>query len=451
MLRHVLWIVFLLAAWPVAAWENEPLESYRARRAALSAKLNNGITVVFAHEEPEGPDAVSRFRQNENFYYLTGLAEPGGILLLAPRPSDRSSPRAADAEKFPREILFLPAHNAKQERWTGPRLAPQDPDVHARTGFETVLDREAFERELRRLLPAYGVLYTVLPPGRNPEAWSFERDRANRLKALAPSASLRDAGPEIARLRQVKSPSELALLEKALRASMDAHREAMQAVRPGVYEYEIAALMKYVFERQGCERPAFDPIVASSLFSTVLHYNANSRRMEAGDLVVLDVGGEYSGYAADITRTLPVSGKFTPRQREIYEIVLGAQRAAIAAIRPGMTLGRSSPNSIHKIAYDYLNSNGKDRRGQPLGKYFLHVLGHHLGLNVHDSGDPARPFEPGMVITVEPGLYIPEENLGVRIEDVVLVTETGARVLTEALPRDPDGIERAMSKAQPAP
>ena len=446
MARLYFLIVCLLAAPTAAALEKEPLERYQARRAALSSKLNDGITVVFAYEEPEGPSATLGFRQNENFYYLTGIAEPGGILVLVPRLTDRSSPHSGKAEKFPREILFLPPRDPKQERWTGPKLGPRDPDVRQRTGFQTVLSQKFFEQELLRLLPAYGVLYTVLPSGHNRGNRSFEHDRSNRLKTLAPFAKIRDAGPEIARLRQVKSKSELALLEKAIDASMEAHREAMQAVRSGIYEYEIAALMKYVFERLGCERPAFAPIVGSGFNSTVLHYNANTRRMQAGDLVVLDVGGEHGGYAADITRTLPVSGKFTRRQREIYEIVLGAQKAAIAAIKPGVTIGRKTRNSIYRIAYDYLDSHGKDRRGEPLGKYFIHGVGHHLGLNVHDPGDVGRPLEPGMVITVEPGIYIPGENLGVRIEDVVLVTKDGARVLTEALPREADAIERAMAR-----
>jgi len=227
---------------------------------------------------------------------------------------------------------------------------------------------------------------------------------------------------------------------------MAAHREAMKAVRPGLYEYQVAALMKYVFEREGCERPAYAPVVGSGFNSTVLHYSANTRRMEAGDVLVLDVAGEYSFYAADITRTLPVSGRFTPRQRQIYEIVLGAQKAAIAAIRPGVTVARAGPNSIHKIVVDYLNAQGKDRLGEPLGKYFIHGLSHHVGLSVHDAGPVTRPLEPGMVITVEPGIYIPEEGLGVRIEDMVLVTESGARLLTESLPREAADIERAMGR-----
>jgi len=163
---------------------------------------------------------------------------------------------------------------------------------------------------------------------------------------------------------------------------------------------------------------------------------------------VIDVGAECAGYTADITRTLPASGRFTARQKEIYEIVLGAQNAAIAALKPGMTMSRTGENSLYRIAYDYINTHGKDAKGEPLGKYFIHGLGHHIGLNVHDAGDPNRPLQPGMILTVEPGIYIPEENLGVRLEDIVLVTETGAVLLTASLPRTVEEVERFMADAR---
>jgi Xaa-Pro aminopeptidase len=205
--------------------------------------------------------------------------------------------------------------------------------------------------------------------------------------------------------------------------------------------------MEYTFKRAGCERSAYIPIVGSGFNSTVLHYSQNRRQMQAGELVVIDVGAECAGYAADITRTLPVSGKFSPRQREIYEIVLGAQNTAIAAVKPGMSFARTGENSLYRIAYDYINTHGKDRKGEPLGQYFIHGLGHHIGLQVHDAGNPTRVLAPGMIVTIEPGIYIPEENLGVRLEDIVLVTEDGAVLLTESLPRTIKEIERAMAKA----
>jgi Xaa-Pro aminopeptidase len=195
----------------------------------------------------------------------------------------------------------------------------------------------------------------------------------------------------------------------------------------------------------GSEAEGYAPIVGAGIHSTELHYDKLARKIEPGDIVVLDVGAQFAGYSADITRTLPANGKFTPRQREIYEIVLGAQNAALAAIKPGMTLCKKE--SLFKISYDYINSHGKDLHGERLGKYFIHGLGHHIGLDVHDPGDHCRPLEPGMVVTVEPGIYIPEENLGVRIEDDVLITETGNQLLSERLPRNVDQIEKIMADA----
>jgi Xaa-Pro aminopeptidase len=243
-----------------------------------------------------------------------------------------------------------------------------------------------------------------------------------------------------------KSPQEIALIERATNISIEAHRAAWKRAAPGLYEYQIAATMTGVFVENGCERPAYSPIVGSGPNSVFLHYTRNKRRMDSGEILLMDVAAECSAYASDITRTIPVDAKFSKRQREIYEIVLGAQRAAIAAIKPGMTIAKTGPDSLYKIAYDYINSHGKDLHGEPLGKYFTHGLSHHVGLEVHDASDTNAPLEAGMVITVEPGVYIPEERLGVRIEDVVLVTESGAKVLSAALPKEPEEIERAIAR-----
>jgi len=198
-----------------------------------------------------------------------------------------------------------------------------------------------------------------------------------------------------------------------------------------------------IHEDAGCETEAYAPIVGSGFNSTVLHYNKLDRQIDGGEVVLMDVAGQYSGYAADVTRTLPADGKFTPRQREIYEIVLGAQNAVIAAIKPGVTL-----RALQQISMDYINSHGKDKEDRTLGRYYIHGISHHIGLNVHDPSGPSRPLETGMVITVEPGIYIPEENLGVRIEDDVLVTPAGSKVLTARLPRSPDEIEKIMAEGK---
>jgi Xaa-Pro aminopeptidase len=204
----------------------------------------------------------------------------------------------------------------------------------------------------------------------------------------------------------------------------------------------VAALMKGTYFAEGCERNAYAPIVGSGPNAAILHYSANRRTIDQGEVVLMDVAGECSMYASDITRTVPVNGKFTPRQRELYEIVLGAQNAVINATKPGMSLGRVGPTSLNKVARDYFDSHGKDKHGEPLGKYFTHGIGHHVGLDVHDANDPALPLAADMVITVEPGLYIPEEGIGIRIEDIVQVTDNGAKILTSRLPRDPDEIEK---------
>jgi ketosteroid isomerase-like protein len=221
-------------------------------------------------------------------------------------------------------------------------------------------------------------------------------------------------------------------------------------MRPGLYEYQVSAKMVEVHAWGGSEAEAYAPIVGAGPNSTALHYDKLSRKIEDGDIVVLDVGAQYSGYASDITRTLPANGKFTPRQREIYEIVLGAQNAAIAALKPGMDFCSKGDRNVDKIARNYINSHGKDLQGKSLGPYFIHGIGHHIGLNVHDAGDHCASFEPGMVITIEPGIYIPEENLGVRIEDDLLITESGYKLLSERLPRDPNEIEKVMAEAASA-
>jgi Xaa-Pro aminopeptidase len=205
--------------------------------------------------------------------------------------------------------------------------------------------------------------------------------------------------------------------------------------------------MQYEFERRGCERPAYGPIVGAGFSSTVLHYDDDSGPINNGDVIVMDVGGEYSMYATDITRTVPANGKFTPRQREIYDIVLGAQEAAIRAFKPGTsTLTGREENSLYKIAYDYINTHGKDLKGQPLGQYFIHGLGHMVGLNVHDPGYDGKALVPGIVFTIEPGIYIPEEKIGVRIEDTFLVDAGGKLVrLSEKLPRSAEQIEKVMA------
>lgn len=403
---------------------------FASRREKMRKSMPDGVMVLFGARESE--DLHEGFYQETNFYYLTGWEEPGAILVLTPEV-EKDEPGMEQRAKMPREILFLPQRTPSKEKWTGRKMGPTDSGVQAATGFQKVMPAESFENEMRLLMEAYPDIYAL-------------SSASSTIARIAPLRTVQDAAEPIWKLRMRKSEAEIAAIQKATDASMEAHRAAWKMLRPGQYEYEIGAVMVGSYMMDGCRRSAYAPIVGSGPNSTVLHYSRNSRRMDAGEVVVMDVAGECGNYASDITRTVPVNGKFTARQREIYEIVLGAQRAAIAAIKPGKTIAKTSQNSIYTIALEYINTHGKDLHGEPLGKYFTHGLSHHVGLDVHDASDNKEPLEAGMVITVEPGIYIPEENIGIRIEDVVLVTEKGAKVLSEGLPTAPDEIERALAR-----
>jgi Xaa-Pro aminopeptidase len=250
-------------------------------------------------------------------------------------------------------------------------------------------------------------------------------------------------------LRAVKDDGEIALLRKASDASIAGQRAMMRAVKPGVTERALAGEMTAVWLEHGCERASYAPIVGAGIDSTVLHYSENSRTLTDGDILLVDAACEYSMYASDITRTVPVNGHFTPRQREIYNIVLGAQQAAIDAFVAGKSKindrDRRDPDSLDNAAYNYINTHGKDLHGQPLGKYWLHGLGHLVGIDVHDPAEYPAVLKPGMVFTIEPGIYIPEEKLGVRIECVFLVGADGKLIdLVAALPHTAEDVEAAM-------
>lgn len=433
----------LIAATPALAWDKGQLSDYHDRRARLVQQTGDGVVVLFGYAEDEIAVSTTPFRQNEMFYYLTGWNQPNGMLLLVPKAPTQGHSGGSEIDK---ELLFLPPRNYGEEKWTGPKLGPDDADAGARAGFPTVKSSALFQADLLEALKTFPKIYAELTPQPESGEDHFVQDMVSKLHKLAPFAALADVRPVLTRMRMVKSPAEIALMRKAVEASVDAHLAAMKAVRPGAWEYEIAALMKYEFERRGCEWPSYPPIVGSGFFSTVLHYDQDDRQMQDGDVVVMDVAGSYSGYASDITRTLPVNGHFTPRQREIYEIVLGAQNAVLAAAKPGATLGsRGSSNSLTEVAYQYINTHGKDLHGNPLGQYFIHGVGHHVGLNVHDPASYDAPLQPNMVITDEPGIYIPEEKIGVRIEDDVLITDHGAELLSRRLPRTVEEIEKIMA------
>ena len=440
--RNLFWLAMglLVSILPALAWEREPLSVFHERRGRLARETGgDGVIVLFGYKDADVAASVTTFHQNENFYYLTGWNEPDAMMLLIPKAA-----KAGAAPELDKEILFIPARNLFEEKWNGPKLGPDNPDASARTGFPTVKAASLFQSDLLEALKAFPKIYTELTP--QPESGEdyFQAEIVSKLRGMAPLATFADVRPHVERQRALKSPGEIALLRKAVDASVESHLAAAKTVRAGVWEYEVVARMEYEFRRRGCEWPAYPPIVGSGFFSTVLHYDADDQQMQGGDVVVMDVAGSYSGYAADITRTLPVNGHFTSRQREIYEIVLGAQNAAIAAAKPGMSMGRGK-NSLHEIAFGYINTHGKDMHGNPLGQYFIHGLGHSIGLNVHDPMNYNMPLQPGMVVTMEPGIYIPEEKIGVRIEDDILITQDGNELLSRRLPRGVEEIEKLMA------
>ncbi|MGH9554627.1 MAG: aminopeptidase P N-terminal domain-containing protein, partial [Terriglobales bacterium] len=444
-MRRILLLLLLLSATLAAALERQPNADYRARRQALAARTNGGAVVLFAATEAEGPNALYGFRQDDNFYYLTGWAEPGGALLIAPAVEAKGSSPARPYT----EVFFLPQRNPSQERWTGPKLGPGDPKAPEITGFDRVSPLDAMRDELARILPQpRAAVYTDIRQAGDTSPSAVGIEWLRRANAFPNYISFYDVKPLVHGLRLIKDQGEVALIRKATDASIAAHQAVHKAMRPGVTEQQISALMQYEFGRRGCERPAYAPIVGSGFNGTVLHYSQNSATIGDGDLIVMDVGGEYSMYATDITRTLPANGKFNARQREIYNIVLGAVEAAEKAFVAGKTtLSRSGENSLQKVAYDYINSHGKDLHGQPLGQYFIHGLSHSVGLNVHDPGYVTdTPVAKGAVFTIEPGIYLPEEKLGVRIEDMFYVDESGKLIrLTAGLARTAEEIERAMT------
>jgi Xaa-Pro aminopeptidase len=412
MLRSLLLILIAVAVWA----ESVPLNEYSNRRSSLMSSLPDSVIVLWAHAP--GPEMHDRngFFQEPNFFYLSGWQQPHAALLLC------SSCPAAE-----REILFLPKRNARREIYDGPMVAPEDSDASQKSGFPLVLPMEVLESRILKALESAQQLYTL-----------FDGHEAV-LSKLAPLRVVKDVRSSITLLRLRKSPAELSLMQKAIDASIAAHHASWKFTKPNQFEYEVSAAMQQTYFALGCERNAYAPIVGSGPNSVILHYNQNRRRMDDGDLLLMDVGGEYSMYAADITRTIPVNGKWTPRQKQIYNLVLGAQNAVIAAAKPGVML-----SELTKVAREYFNAQGKGPQDKPWGDYLLHGVSHHIGLDVHDPFDPATPLMEGNVITVEPGLYIAGENLGIRIEDMILITKDGARVLTSALVRDADEVVRRM-------
>ncbi len=451
-MRSKLTLFLLLMAAQVAhTLDSVPKAEYRQRRVKLAAELHGGSAVIFAAHEP--PLEYQDYRQDEDFFYLTGSNEPGGALLVigdGPPTTTRLGPLAAHAY---REILFLPMRNSIREKYTGAKTDASTPAAPELLGVDEVMPLST--------LPAVFGAFLAQDPQRPKEIWA-QQDMDVASAALSftstvlgtdvtpPTHDVRDLTMQ---LRMVKSPAEIALIQKATDASIASQLAGMRAIKPGVRERTVAGVEVGTMLAEGCERVSYPAIVGSGIHSTTLHYSENGNAMSKGDVVVIDAAGEYSMYASDLTRTMPVDGRFTDRQREIYNIVLGAQQAARAAFvagksKMGSVLHRGADADstlLDKVAFDYINTHGKDLNGGPLGKYFIHTLGHSVGIDVHDPYDYDKPFVIGSVFTIEPGIYIPEEKIGVRIEDTFYVDTQGKLIdFAEKLPHTSEEVEAAM-------
>jgi Xaa-Pro aminopeptidase len=429
------------------ALEKQPASVYHARRVALAARLHGGVAVLFAAEEPLLD--FMPYRQDEDFFYLTGWNEPGAALLIV---GDTSQTRTAGTttSRGYKEILFLPTRDLRMEKYTGIKLDAATPGAAQTAGVDAVEPMTALPAVLNGLIDEERRLVrNVWTQPLAPQSRALLGFAATTLGMDSDAVPAHDVTSLTAELRVVKDAGEIELIKKASAASMDAQRVMMRALRPGVTERTIAGKMTAAWMEGGCERPAYAPIVGSGINSTTLHYAENARTMEDGDIVVVDAACEYSMYASDITRTVPANGHFTPRQREIYDIVLGAQQAAIHAFVAGKSTindrDRRDPNSLDTAAYNYINTHGKSLKGGPLGQYWLHGLGHMVGIDVHDPAEYPAVLKPGMVFTIEPGVYIPEEKLGVRIECDFLVGADGRLIdLDGDLPHTAGEVEAAM-------
>jgi Xaa-Pro aminopeptidase len=422
------------------AAELQPPETYRARRQRLAETVGEGTVVVWGAGDDRGYGDVGTFRQDVTFFYLTGVELPNAVLVLRPQ------------DDF--EALLLPPRDEAIERWTGPKWGPGE-EAAAALGFAEVLCTTPTEIVLqarRRPVPGLegrlagwlsepgATLWTPLPAVPAHAELPPTHRLIAALRDRLPTFAVRDLSEHVARLRQVKDAGEVELMQKAIDATVEAQRRAARAIRPGTSEGAVDGAVYAAFRERGAEGIAFPSIVGSGYNGTTLHYDQNACECANGDLVVVDIGARYGYYCGDITRTYPVNGRFTERQRLVYDVVLAAHDRVAEAIRPGTTIFE-----LRRIAYATIEEAGlSDDQGEPLGQYFIHGLGHFLGLEAHDCGDDEDELEPGMVITNEPGVYIQSESLGVRIENDFLVTEDGCANLCADLPTSADAIERLM-------
>ena len=428
------------------------IKHYQQRRSRLIASMRQGVAIIStAPESVRSRDSHYPYRFDSYFYYLTGFTEPEAMLVLI----------AGDA---PKTILFCRDKNIEREIWEGYRYGPEV--AREAFGLDAAYSINSLDEMMPKLLADQPALFYAI--GAEPVwdarvvGWLNKVREQSRSGVSAPQ-EIRDVRVLLDEMRLIKGAEELAVMRRAAEISTGAHRRAMQKTQPGKHEYEIEAELLHDFRRFGAQSPAYTSIVAGGANACVLHYIENNAPLQDGDLLLIDAGCEMDGYAADITRTFPVNGKFSAAQKDIYEMVLTAQAAAIAVAKPGDTWDAPHEAALRVLAagmIDFGLVQGSVDAVLESGDYkrfYMHRTGHWLGLDVHDVGDYKRDgqwrtLQPGMTLTVEPGCYIrpaddvPQAfwNIGVRIEDDVLVTETGNEVLTHAAPKTVQEIEDVM-------
>jgi Xaa-Pro aminopeptidase len=408
-------------------------EELKARRARLAELMKDGVAVLVS-DEPVSLYSGGRYRPGNNLHYYTGVESDFCALVVVAKDGKLASER-----------LYVPEYDAGYELWNGKRVVADDA-AKAATGVDEIVPLGAsafgdtygaFETALNRLVDDGATLFLEAtgPRGR-PQTKALELTPKNRAALLRDYVVGRKEGAKVKSLsslaskqRSIKSPHEIALLREAVRVTGEAHVRAIRKLRPGMWEFEFDGLMQGAFVEFGCTGLPYYPIAASGPNSCILHYNESRRRMEDGDVLLADIAAEWGWYAADVTRTYPVNGKFTPRQRQVYEAVLAGQTAAATILRPGVDWG----------ALDAACRKAMKEAGLKDSELHPHGLGHPVGLDVHDVGD--QVMKPGMLITIEPGSYLKKEGFGVRIEDVYLVTENGHECLSRHIPRAVDEIE----------
>jgi Xaa-Pro aminopeptidase len=420
------------------AAELEAPEVYRRRRRAVQAGLVGGaVAVLLGTGDERASGDLGSFRQDPGFFYLTGVEIPNAALLLQ-----------AD-----REALFLPARRPHLEAWTGPKLGPGE-EAATMLGLERVLDRDRSEvvRDARRrpvagffgrlaeALASGGELWLPLPAPQESGEPTPELRLVQVLRDRLPSFELRDLSPVLSGMRVRKEEGEISLLRKAVAATAAGVRAAARAARPGASEASLDGAAFAAIRAAGAEGWSFPPIIGSGTAGCVLHYDANRGVLADGELVVVDIGARWGYYCGDLTRTLPVNGRFDARQRDLYLAVLEAYRAAVSKLHPGARIA-----DARKAAFTSLEASPvRSASNETLGQFFIHGLGHFLGLEAHDVGGEEAELLPGMVITVEPGIYLGQEGVGIRIEDDYLITEGDAECLSADLPRQPEEVEALL-------